>query len=95
MYLGQCVEKAPVDELFDNPVHPYTQALLKAIPVPNLKSRNMQNILSGEVTSPIDPKPGCRFAARCPHASSECTHGELQLNEISPNHFVSCAKFGK
>jgi len=94
MYLGQCVEKAPTDELFENPVHPYTQALLKAIPVPNLKARNMQSVLRGEVTSPIDPKPGCRFAARCPYASEECTKAELPLEEISQGHFVACAKFG-
>ena len=93
MYLGQCVEKAPADELFENPVHPYTKALLSAIPIPNLKYRNMQNILSGEVTSPINPKPGCRFAARCPNAKPECTGGDLSLKEISPNHFVSCIKF--
>ena len=93
MYLGQCVEKAPADELFANPVHPYTKALLSAIPIPSLKYRNMQNILSGEVTSPIDPKPGCRFAARCPNAKPECTGCNLELKEISPNHFVSCVKY--
>lgn len=94
MYLGQCVEKAPVDELFEHPVHPYTQALLKAIPIPNIRSKNMQSVLSGEVTSPINPKPGCRFVARCPYASEECTKGNIPLNEISKEHFVSCVKFG-
>ncbi|MCQ4727198.1 ATP-binding cassette domain-containing protein [Anaerotignum faecicola] len=93
MYLGQCVEKAPADELFDNPVHPYTKALLSAIPVPNLKYRNMHNVLTGEVTSPINPKPGCRFAARCPKARPECIGTNLGLKEISPNHFVSCIEF--
>ncbi len=93
MYLGQCVEKAPSDELFEKPLHPYTQALLSAIPIPSLKHRNMQNVLSGEVTSPIEPKPGCRFAARCPHAKPECTGKNLELKEVSPNHFVSCIKF--
>lgn len=93
MYLGQCVEKAPTDELFTNPVHPYTQALLKAIPIPDLKSKKMKNVLEGEVTSPIDPKPGCRFFARCPYASEECQQ-ELQLREISKDHFVACAKYG-
>ncbi len=92
MYLGQCVEKAPCDELFENPLHPYTKALLKSIPVPNLKSRNMESVLSGEVTSPINPKPGCRFAARCPLASSDCIEKPYELREVSPNHFVSCAK---
>ena len=93
MYLGQCVEKAPSDELFEKPLHPYTQALLSAITIPSLKHRNMQNVLSGEVTSPIEPKPGCRFAARCPHAKPECTGKNLELKEVSPNHFVSCIKF--
>ncbi len=93
MYLGQCVEKAPADELFDNPVHPYTKALLSAIPIPNLKYRNMHNVLTGEVTSPINPKPGCRFAARCPKARPECIGTNLGLKEISPNHFVSCIEF--
>ena len=66
MYLGQCVEKASSEELFNNPLHPYTQALLHAIPLPNLSNRNKQkSIIKGEVTSPINPKPGCRFAARC------------------------------
>ena len=94
MYLGQCVEKAPTDELFTNPVHPYTQALLRAIPIPNLKSRNMKNVLQGEVTSPIEPKPGCRFFSRCPYASAECQE-PVSLNEVSKDHFVACAKFAK
>ena len=94
MYLGQCVEKAPTDELFSSPVHPYTQALLRAIPIPNLKSRNMKNVLQGEVTSPIEPKPGCRFFSRCPYASSECQE-PLSLKEVSKDHFVACAKFAK
>ena len=90
MYLGQCVEKAPSKELFKNPEHPYTKALLKAIPIPNLKRRGEpREILSGEVTSPIDPHPGCRFAARCPYASEECKQ-ELTLKEIGPGHIVSC-----
>ena len=73
MYLGKCVERAPALELFENPVHPYTQALLKAIPIPNLKARGqMKNVIRGEVTSPINPKPGCRFAARCPHCHDAC-----------------------
>ncbi len=91
MYLGQCVERAPSQELFDNPTHPYTQALLAAIPVPNLKARNEKSIvLKGEVSSPIDPKPGCRFAARCPHVKPDCTGTDIELKEISTGHFVSC-----
>jgi oligopeptide/dipeptide ABC transporter ATP-binding protein len=92
MYLGQCVEKAPVDELFDNPIHPYTKALLRAIPVPDVKKRRMNDILTGEVTSPINPKEGCRFANRCQYASSECENQPYELKEISREHFVSCIK---
>lgn len=92
MYLGQCVEKASSQELFNNPVHPYTKALLNAIPVPNLSRRNMvKAIIKGEVTSPINPKQGCRFAARCLEAKPECTSQDLELKEISPGHFISCA----
>lgn len=92
MYLGQCVEKASSEELFNNPVHPYTQALLNAIPLPNLSNKNKQKaIIKGEVTSPINPKPGCRFAVRCPHAKPECTSQDLELKEIAPGHFIACA----
>ena len=92
MYLGQCVEKAPSEELFSNPLHPYTQALLDAIPVASLSSRNKPiKIIKGEVSSPIDPKPGCRFASRCPYAGEACMSGELDLREVSPRHFVACA----
>ena len=93
MYAGELVEYGTVEEIFDNPKHPYTKALLSAIPVPNLKYRNMHNVLTGEVTSPINPKPGCRFAARCPKARPECIGTNLGLKEISPNHFVSCIEF--
>jgi len=69
MYLGKCVEKAPAEEIFRNPVHPYTKALLAAIPIPSIEScHKKRTLLQGEVTSPINPKPGCRFAARCPLA---------------------------
>lgn len=92
MYLGQCVERAPSEELFSNPIHPYTRALLNAIPVPNLSRRNMQkSIIKGEVSSPINPKPGCRFAPRCPNAKNECATQVYELKEIKPGHFVSCA----
>ena len=69
MYLGQCVEHAPTDELFAHPQHPYTKALLNAIPIASLKDRKKLEIIKGEVTSPINPKPGCRFADRCPYVS--------------------------
>ena len=90
MYLGQCVETAPTDALFEEPMHPYTQGLLDAIPVPSLKARKQLNIMKGEVTSPINPRPGCRFAPRCPKAMPICQESELSLKEIRPGHFVSC-----
>lgn len=91
MYLGQCIEKAPSAELFANPLHPYTQALLDAIPIASLKERDKpKKIIKGEVTSPINPKPGCRFASRCPHVTAECKNDGLGLVEVSPGHYVSC-----
>lgn len=94
MYLGQCVEHAPKDELFKNPQHPYTKALLNAIPKPNLSFRTRErHILRGEVTSPIDPKPGCRFAARCPHATEACSGADFTLKETEPRHFAACRLF--
>ena len=93
MYLGKCVEKAPANELFENPLHPYTQALLAAIPIPDISSRNKQReLLQGEVTSPVNPKPGCRFAARCPYAGDECRREDIPLKEVSPGHFVACVR---
>lgn len=94
MYLGQCVERASSKEMFENPIHPYTKSLLSAIPIPDISSRQRKpEIIKGEVTSPINPKPGCRFADRCPHCTKECTEREYSLREVSPNHFVSCALF--
>ena len=94
MYLGQCIERAPTEELFAHPKHPYTKALLAAIPIPDPSRRNQQReIIRGEVTSPIDPPPGCRFAARCPYATDECRGKPIELKEVSPGHFLACAKF--
>ncbi len=90
MYLGQMVELAPSKELFANPIHPYTQALLSAIPVPSLKKRRERLLLSGEITSPVNPKPGCRFANRCPYAQESCHCQDNTLTEVSPGHFVAC-----
>ena len=90
MYLGQMVEKAPAEELFDNPLHPYTQALLSAIPIPSIRNRKQRIILKGELTSPVDPKPVCRFADRCIYATDRCRAAEPQLAELTPGHFVSC-----
>jgi len=90
MYLGQCVEKAPAEELFKNPLHPYTKALLDAIPIPSLSStQGFKSIIKGEVTSPINPKPGCRFAARCHYQRKECM-SNVELKEVGNGHFVSC-----
>ena len=89
MYLGQMVEKAPADELFANPLHPYTKALLSAIPVPDIHAKKQRILLKGEITSPINPKPGCRFAARCIYATDACAK-EQCIREVSPGHFVSC-----
>lgn len=89
MYLGQVVEKAPSNELFARPYHPYTKALLSAIPVPDVHAPRNRILLKGEITSPINPQPGCRFAARCPYATPECSK-EQELREILPNHYVAC-----
>ena len=90
MYLGQCVEKAPAKELFRNPCHPYTKALLAAIPIPKLQEKRDKVLLRGEVSDPINPKPGCRFYNRCDSARPECKEMAYELIEITPNHFVSC-----
>lgn len=89
MYLGQVVEKAPSDELFASPFHPYTKALLSAIPVPDVHAPRNRILLKGEITSPINPKPGCRFAARCPYVSEAC-HREQQLVEVKKDHYAAC-----
>lgn len=93
MYLGKCVERAPSDEIFENPLHPYTKALLAAIPIPSVEScHKRRELLQGEVTSPVNPKPGCRFAARCPFAKESCRSGEIPLREVSAGHFVACSE---
>lgn len=90
MYLGQMVECAPAKTLFKNPLHPYTKALLSAIPVPDPDFKMERIPLKGELTSPINPDPGCRFAKRCPYATDACTSREMTLMEMEPEHFVSC-----
>ncbi|MDR1588896.1 MAG: ATP-binding cassette domain-containing protein [Oscillospiraceae bacterium] len=94
MYLGQMVEKAPSDELFENALHPYTKALLSAIPEPDIHCQQERILIHGEITSPINPAPGCRFMARCPYASEACAEPQI-LEEYAPNHFVSCCKCGE
>ena len=91
MYRGTCVEQASSAELFRKPLHPYTRALLAAIPDPSPESRNKKrSLLQGEVASPVNPGPGCRFAARCPFVKEECRTGEIMLEEVSPGHFAAC-----
>ncbi len=91
MYLGQIVEKAPAEELFEHPIHPYTQALLSAIPIPELGHNRERVKLKGEITSPIEPPAECRFAKRCLHCNDEiCKTAVPKLVEVSPNHFVAC-----
>ena len=90
MYLGMVVEKSESDELFENTLHPYSKALLAAIPEPTLKARRDHALLRGEITSPVNPKPGCRFAARCPYAKERCFQQPPALEEIMENHFVAC-----
>ena len=94
MYLGQCVEKAESKELFKNPLHPYTQALLSAIPHPVLGKLRHDKLLRGEVTDPIDPEPGCRFAKRCDFVKPECAGQNIPLKEVGPKHFVACKLHG-
>lgn len=91
MYLGQVVEKCPSRELYRNPLHPYTRALLSAIPSVDIHNPNKREILHGEITSPIDPKPGCRFASRCRFATDKCREPQKQ-EEVSTGHFVTCCR---
>lgn len=91
MYLGQVVEKCPSKELFKKPLHPYTKALLSAIPSTDIDNPTKREILQGELTSPINPKPGCRFAARCPFATEACHQPQVQ-QEVEKGHFVRCCR---
>ncbi len=90
MYLGQMVEKAPSDELFLHRYHPYTRALISAVPIADIDHKRERIKLKGELTSPINPKPGCRFAARCIYAKPECFESDPKMEEITPGHFVCC-----
>ena len=90
MYLGSIVEKAPVEELFENPLHPYTKALLSAIPVPEIHEARKEPVIQGEVVSPINLPDECRFYKRCPNRCDTCKNGVPALREVSPGHFVAC-----
>lgn len=92
MYLGSIVELAPSDELYSNPAHPYTQALISAIPIakPRSEITTKRQILKGEIPSPLNPPTGCKFRTRCPYAKPECAESVPKLKEISPGHFCAC-----
>ena len=90
MYQGDQEEHCKTKELFQNPCHPYTQALLSAIPRPNLDKKQNRISLKGEITSPINPGPGCRFASRCMYAQEICRTQTPVFDELSESHFVAC-----
>lgn len=90
MYLGCMVEKAASRALFQHQYHPYTKALLSAIPVPKVTGRRERVILKGEIVSPINVTEMCRFAPRCPYAGEECRRRTPKLEEVAPGHFVAC-----
>lgn len=90
MYCGCVAEKCACEELFERPLHPYTAGLLSAIPVPSLHYKREQNLLEGEIASPVNPEPGCRFAPRCPYATDKCRETMPETREVLPGHFVAC-----
>lgn len=91
MYLGRIVEMTDKTSLFDMPLHPYTEALLSAVPIPNAKARTRKRtILQGDVPSPINPPSGCHFHSRCPYATARCRSEEPILREVTPGHVAAC-----
>lgn len=90
MYLGKIVELTDKDSLYDDPLHPYTQALLSAVPVPNPRLKRERIILKGDIPSPANPPSGCTFHTRCPIAQDICKQEIPEMKEAKPNHFVSC-----
>ena len=92
MYVGCMVEKCSSDELFEHRLHPYTKGLMSAIPIPNIHVKRQRVIMQGEIQSPVEPKPGCRFAPRCPYADDHCRREMPALEQVLPGHFVACHK---
>jgi len=90
MYLGKIVELAKTDQVFDFPAHPYTEALIEAVPIPDPRTKELKIMLKGEVPSPINPPSGCRFHPRCPRAKEKCAVSEPELEETTPEHAVAC-----
>ena len=90
MYLGKIVECGPTDVICSEPMHPYTQALLSAIPVPSLDEKKPRMLLKGELTSPINPKPACRFAPRCPYAKEQCRCSVPEITDLGSGHTIRC-----
>ena len=94
MYLGKLVELAECDELFDNPLNPYTQALLESVPIPDpeIERQREHRVIQGEVPSPMNPPSGCVFHPRCPKAVENCKEEIPELREIKPGHWVACTE---
>ena len=90
MYLGNMMELADKDELFKNPLHPYTKALLSAIPIPDPTVKRERIILQGDLPSPANPPKGCKFHTRCPYATEKCSQEAPEYREVTKNHFVAC-----
>jgi oligopeptide/dipeptide ABC transporter ATP-binding protein len=98
MYLGKIVEMGPAEEVIRHPLHPYTQALLEAVPVPDpeiSRKKRMPKLRSLDIPSPINPPPGCKFHTRCPYYMEKCTREEPPLIEVRPNHYVACWLYAK
>jgi peptide/nickel transport system ATP-binding protein len=90
MYMGKMVEYTTSSQLFQNRYHPYTKALLSAVPIPEVGAKKERSLLKGEISSPVNPKPGCRFAARCTYAKDKCRTEEPAFEAVAPGHFVAC-----